>query len=332
MAHIRKDRDKEFYQGAIETLAEEFMDPKSEQLIFLGAGASIDRERTGLPGGQHLAAELAKDAKIDWHETILLSRVAFYYESIRSRDALNRKLRERLSCKTPENEAPWPTSATLEQVVELLDHLVSLDKRPWLVVTTNYDELFENAYRNRYRSDPERLIYRGAIDPSDKRRELYRGFTGDDNAFTWRPHQNICLFKLHGCISDAEGQNLVITDEDYINFMSNAASDDRERKHLPLEIEAALMRSTVLFVGYSLEDWNFRLIFKATCEVSNRKKYAIQLLTIPDAEKQSSQARIQQKALVRFWERKNVDIIDVEANLFMSDLLQEIQGQSADRG
>ena len=129
-------------------------------------------------------------------------------------------------------------------------------------------------------------------------------------------------------VEDVAQPFLVVTDEDYINFMSNALSEDREKKHLPLHLEALLTTSTILFLGYSLEDWNFRLLFKATGETNARKKYAIQLLTPLDSFDHPEQERAKRTAVERFWDRKGIDIIDVEAEVFMSDLLEEIAGNA----
>ena len=127
---------------------------------------------------------------------------------------------------------------------------------------------------------------------------------------------------MHGCITDAEDHHLVVTDEDYINFISNARSDS-DIKRLPWHVEALLGSSTVLFVGYSLEDWNFRVFFKATGEKNDRKKYAIQYL--PPLPTESSIERAKRKAIINFWDRKGVDILNVKADIFMKDLLETMK-------
>jgi hypothetical protein len=71
--------------------------------------------------------------------------------------------------------------------------------------------------------------------------------------------QSPIVFKIHGDISRPE--TVVITDEDYIDFvlrMSNKEPYDP----LPRRLKVYLTDWTTLFVGYSLLDYNLRLLFK----------------------------------------------------------------------
>ena len=66
------------------------------------------------------------------------------------------------------------------------------------------------------------------------------------------------LYKIHGDI--LQPASIVITDEDYIDFvlrMTNRASDP-----VPFDVYYYLRKYTTLFVGYSLLDYNLRLLFK----------------------------------------------------------------------
>jgi hypothetical protein len=54
---------------------------------------------------------------------------------------------------------------------------------------------------------------------------------------------------------------MVLTERDYIDFVIHMNSQP-ERKLLPPIIRIALSSTTLLFVGYRLEDINFRVIFQ----------------------------------------------------------------------
>jgi hypothetical protein len=55
---------------------------------------------------------------------------------------------------------------------------------------------------------------------------------------------------------------LVVTDEDYIQFVLRM-SDKEPYDPIPLSLKFFLTGSPTLFVGYSLLDYNLRLLFKA---------------------------------------------------------------------
>ena len=86
--------------------------------------------------------------------------------------------------------------------------------------------------------------------------------------------------------------------------------------------------STVLFIGYGLSDWNFRVIFKATAEARpqrDRRSYAVQYHSKPGDTSDNSFERARTDKLVDFWGRKYVDIINVDAAEFVGDLFAAVQ-------
>ena len=54
---------------------------------------------------------------------------------------------------------------------------------------------------------------------------------------------------------------MVLTERDYFEFVINLNKND-EKETLPSVIRTALATSSLLFVGYTLEDINFRAIFQ----------------------------------------------------------------------
>jgi hypothetical protein len=67
------------------------------------------------------------------------------------------------------------------------------------------------------------------------------------------------VFKIHGDIEHRD--TMVITDEDYIQFLLRMNSKD-PYDPIPLALKFYLTSCTTLFVGYSLLDYNLRLLFK----------------------------------------------------------------------
>ena len=83
---------------------------------------------------------------------------------------------------------------------------------------------------------------------------------------------------------------------------------------------------SILFIGYSLRDWNFRVIFKATAERSKqRTHYAVQHFKA-DANAQGDLESERWQKTVTFWGRKNVTIVNLDASEFMAALVKQVAG------
>jgi SIR2-like domain len=70
--------------------------------------------------------------------------------------------------------------------------------------------------------------------------------------------QHPILLKLHGALNYPE--SIVVTDEDYLVFIQKMS--DRHQHPIHQNILARLNNWPVLFIGYSLKDYNLRLLFR----------------------------------------------------------------------
>ncbi|MDP8907967.1 MAG: SIR2 family protein, partial [Chloroflexota bacterium] len=113
-----------------------------------------------------------------------------------------------------------------------------------IVITTNYDGLFEKALRDAGKR-PRVSVYRPEDEPT---------MDFDDESA-----KSPIIYKLHGDIAHRE--SLVVTDEDYIQFVLRM-TDKEPYDPIPLSLKHFLKRWTTLFIGYSLLDYNLRLLFK----------------------------------------------------------------------
>jgi hypothetical protein len=113
-----------------------------------------------------------------------------------------------------------------------------------VVFTTNYDPLFEQALVLAEKT-PRVAIYTPRLEETT----VYR------NPDAKKP----IVVKLHGDI--ARGETIVITDEDYVHFVLRMGDKD-PYDPIPLKLKYFLSEWTTLFVGYSLLDYNLRLLFK----------------------------------------------------------------------
>ena len=65
------------------------------------------------------------------------------------------------------------------------------------------------------------------------------------------------VYHLHGRLDILE--SLVLTEDDYLDFLVAISQDDRL---LPHPIQKALAGSSLLFIGYRLADWDFRVLHR----------------------------------------------------------------------
>lgn len=214
-------------------------------ILFLGAGVHAAPpekscytypEEQRLLLGAHLSELLAGscDFKEDLPDESVhdLQRVSLYIETTNGlgRNRLVNLLRKQVT----QGRKP---SAALCMLAEL----------PFsIIVTTNYDRLLESALR-KYEKEPDVFVYNPEVsEPTPDARE---------DPTPERP----LVFKMHGDIE--KSNSIVVTDEDYINFVQRMS--DKEALHpVPQTVRYRMKQWPTLFVGYSLRDYNLRLLFR----------------------------------------------------------------------
>jgi hypothetical protein len=210
-------------------------------ILFLGAGVHAppsDQSRFEYPAEQRppvgaaLSRKLAADCNLSGRfpneDPSNLQRVALFYEIARSR-------RQLVDAVTGAVQAGKRPSPILRALAELGFPLV---------ITTNYDQLFESALVAAQKQ-PRVVVYTPSLEPTMD----YRDPTA----------QSPVVFKIHGDILRPE--TIVITDEDYIQFVLRMSSKE-PYDPVPFTIKYYLTGWTTVFVGYSLLDYNLRVLFK----------------------------------------------------------------------
>jgi hypothetical protein len=132
-----------------------------------------------------------------------------------------------------------------------------------LILTTNYDRLFERALRD-VGKEPELSIYNK--NPKVETHDLAKPAGRKDPL---GDPQTPFILKLHGDMEDEEeetGDNtpdsIVITEEDYLHFVMRLAQK-KPYNPVPEHVLSSLAYSMILFIGYSLKDYNLRLLFRS---------------------------------------------------------------------
>lgn len=215
---------------------------RGECILFLGAGVHyppppdsthVYAEEHRPPLGTALSEALARKTKfaerLPNESPTNLQRVSLCYELEHSRKRLVDEV------KSAVQTGKRPSS--------VLCALAELDFP--LVVTTNYDQLFERA------------LYAAGKEP---RVSIYTPEFQATEDHGLPTAKSPIVFKVHGDVSRPE--SIVITDEDYIQFVLRMSSKD-PYDPVPLTFKYYFKVWTTLFVGYSLLDYNLRLLFKA---------------------------------------------------------------------
>jgi SIR2-like protein len=270
---------------------------------FIGAGASAGI----VPLGGALAAHFADEwdypiSEDEDPKRLNLSRVAQYcaitkddfiwpkeqvrklFTSLAADEAVKDKSGKKINLRKKLDVAGVPDLSDEHQMYNVLAAL------PLPVyITTNYDTILTEALK-KHKTPQVRFC------PwNTKIRDLEGALPRDQELKI--DADNPLVYHLHGVVGvDA---SLVLTEDDYVDFLVNMASD---KMLLHREVELALSDKMLLFVGYKLADWNFRVLFRqllGSLERSTQGSHvAVQLPVLkPDA---SPAARKTQEQLLNF--------------------------------
>jgi len=139
----------------------------------------------------------------------------------------------------------------------------------------------------------------------------------------WNPKPEAPLiYHLHGNLRDPA--SLVLAEDDYLEFLTNLAVDGVAggQRMLPTSILAALTRRPLLFIGYSLQDWTFRVLFhgllKAVPGINRRRHVSVQLA--PSLASTKADVLEVQRQLARYYEDWRISIFWGTAEEFCHEL------------
>jgi hypothetical protein len=296
---------------------------KGEVIPFLGAGASVsarasvdewDKEHAdSLPTGRQLSHQLAEDARFpsdDPYDRDDLAKVASYYLEAADRPALLSSLRDVFDREYP---------------IGKVHRFLADFPVPLLIVTTNYDDLIEKAFR--VKSKPFHLV----VHPTD-RKDLAA------SVLWWKPDaaepidfppsklplslkDTTIIYKMHGSIDrqTKTWDSFVITEEDYVEFLARMTGQSA----IPARFLLHFRQSRFLFLGYGLRDWNLRVMMKnLKMKLIRQESEAIKdelSRPIPEDELRSWAIQYQPSELEKLlWRARRVNIYDMQINDFVA--------------
>jgi hypothetical protein len=259
---------------------------------FLGAGASLSHgQEQGLPTGATLSKELAKECGFpgDEQDQKDLLRVAQYYAFQIDPYALYTSVSKKLATA---NLKPGFLHRTFASM-------------PFSsVLTTNFDDLMERAFRDAGKQ-PKVVMYQRHADAS----ELELGTIACP-----------LVYKLHGSLE--EPSSLIVMEDDVIDFLACLLLDDPP---LPKSIRALFKENSILFMGYGLRDWNIRALMRA---LRGDRRFGS-----PTIASFAVQQRPQEDNLLKEWEAsvmywrtsENLRCFDIDAVEFAAELQRRFE-------
>jgi hypothetical protein len=295
---------------------------------FLGAGVNligIDTSRDFIPGSRlPSSAELARHLAGEFTypgtgKELDLVRVAQWVFSRLGAESLYDYLHDVF-------DHDFPATPVHQVLARMPAFVRSQDDAEYpLVITTNYDDALERAFAARNEpldvltyvaneDDPDLGLFRHT-GPDVKPRVLrvankYQGVTLTERA---------AVVKLHGAVrrsssTDRSEDSYVVTEDDYIECLTRT----EVVKNLPPAVARRMHRCHYLFLGYSLRDWNLRVMLHRIWKERARQNNSWAVVSHPDPLE------------VEAWRSRSVEIYDMELGAFSARLTQELNG--ADQG
>jgi hypothetical protein len=280
---------------------------------FLGAGANLcerpagaDWEAGYLPSGAELAAYLAEPYGYPESDLDLL-RVAQWVDLVSSPRALMDELHSVFS-------RDYRTNKLHRFLAGLPQRLRAGGQRVCgqLVLTTNYDDVLERAFAEageavdvvvyETRGEDQRFVH---LRPDGERVPIvdparYREFALEERSV---------ILKIHGDVDrdDSDRDTFVVTEDHYIDYLAR----ERVRALIPAYLMRRIRESDLLFLGYSMRDWNLRVIL--------RQIWAEQGVSTGGWSIQRGPSEVDR----RFWARQRIEILDVPLEDWVDAMLEQ---------
>jgi hypothetical protein len=293
---------------------------------FLGSGVNKYSRPSGarwargsfLPDGGELATYLAEefDYPIDSSDVCppSLSKVSQYADLMEGSARLYKKLRHLL-------DADYPITSIHRLLATLPGRLREKGYAvpPPLIVTTNYDDVLERAFEQQ---EFDLVWY--VADGQNRGRFIHRAPNGeqhlveDANRYDGIPmdaDQNLArpaILKIHGAVhrvaKDPSASSFVITEDHYLDYLTHTDLSQL----LPLSLATKLSNSGFLFLGYSLVDWNVRVILRRMWQIRNLDYTSWAIRRSPDPFEE------------KFWKRTELELVQADLGEYVAELSSHI--------
>lgn len=254
---------------------------------FLGPGINFGI----LPTGSDLARKLAQQYDYPSEDATDLSRVAQYIGVKYDKTYPKELVMEQVRNVTP------PDFTASDDI-----HSIFADLPLPLYITTNYDTFMERA-----------LVYKAKNPYSESLKwNIYiKGQTSkyDSNSNLFHSPANPVVFHMYGRTEEVD--SLVISEGDYLDYLVNLSSDD---DLIPYEMKRKLASTAFLFIGYSLSDWSFQVLFRSLAKFIEMNIRPIHIMQIVEPSSSWTQYSLE------YFEKLRIKVYEGTAKEFAIEL------------
>ena len=126
-------------------------------------------------------------------------------------------------------------------------------------VTANFDNLLERALKANHR-EPQQVLTRW--------RHQKAPASADTQAIAEPSAKAPLVYHAFGAFGPDAGDGLVLTEDDYFDYLIHTSA----ARLTPAEVESALVDNSLLFLGFRLTDWHFRVLFRLMMNLPGRER------------------------------------------------------------
>jgi hypothetical protein len=191
-----------------------------------------------------------------------------------------------------------------------------------LYMTTNYDGFMMRALKRKYRNPRQEFCRWNSYLQNPKSLCDAPDFVLDRD----KP----MVFHLHGTVT--QPRSIVISEDDYVEFLVRS----REDWILPAAIKNAFTDTVLMFIGYRMADWNFRVLFQTLQQQLSLNVAGVDHISVqlePDGKNFTAEKK---KAAQAYFEKhfnqKRIQIYWGDARQFMQELVEQWRAYCAPTG
>jgi hypothetical protein len=255
---------------------------------------------------------------------------------------LRRELLRRHGRKLPEGRDPHrapleqlisDVGARLRQANPLEPHRVLASLPCPVYFTTNHDNLLADALKDAGR-DPQVELCRwnegaaggGDADEEDEADRPPSVF--DDRAY--RPSaERPLVYHLFGHLREKEPETLVLSEDNYFDYLIGVT---KNRVVIPKVVRKVLADSALLFLGFQMDDWSFRVLFRHVMTLEggkrrNNPKYHHVAVQIDPEGGRIIEPELARRYLESFFRNTNINIYWGKVEDFIAELARLWQDQ-----
>ncbi|TAH49425.1 MAG: hypothetical protein EYC68_17845 [Chloroflexota bacterium] len=190
-----------------------------------------------------------------------------------------------------------------------------------MVVTTNYDDALERAFHAM--NEPFDLVtyiaegeMRGKFmhtSPDGKARPIDK----PNKYLGLAPDERTTILKIHGVVdrNNRARDSYVITEDHYIDYLAHKDI----AQQLPAQLLEKMSWSHFLFLGYSLRDWNLRVILH---RIWGEQKFKYKAWAVSDLNFMGEKPLPLEQ---EFWRLRDVDIIKMPLDDYVESLQERVE-------